>query len=51
MRITTVPGFTREFNLNLLTRINNELQGNFDIDNFYIFLLTILQQEPVKVTL
>jgi dimethylhistidine N-methyltransferase len=27
-------GFTREFNLNLLRRINNELQGNFVIDNF-----------------
>jgi dimethylhistidine N-methyltransferase len=27
-------GFTREFNLNLLRRINTELQGNFVIDNF-----------------
>ncbi|MGI8636303.1 MAG: L-histidine N(alpha)-methyltransferase [Segetibacter sp.] len=28
-------GFTRDFNLNLLYRINNELQGNFEVDNFY----------------
>lgn len=28
-------GFTREFNLNLLTRINNELNGNFVVENFY----------------
>ncbi|GEO09375.1 L-histidine N(alpha)-methyltransferase [Segetibacter aerophilus] len=28
-------GFTRDFNLNLLRRINNELQGNFNLDNFY----------------
>lgn len=27
-------GFTRNFNLNLLTRINNELEANFDLDNF-----------------
>lgn len=27
-------GFTKEFNLNLLTRINHELEGNFDINNF-----------------
>jgi L-histidine N-alpha-methyltransferase len=27
--------FTRDFNLNLLHRINNELQGNFEINNFY----------------
>jgi dimethylhistidine N-methyltransferase len=27
-------GFTREFNLNLLKRINNELKGNFIISNF-----------------
>ena len=27
-------GFTREFNLNLLHRINNELQGDFDISSF-----------------
>lgn len=27
-------GFTRDFNLNLLTRINNELGGNFDIEQF-----------------
>lgn len=27
-------GFTRQFNLNLLTRINNELGGNFDLNNF-----------------
>jgi len=27
-------GITRAFNLNLLARINNELQGNFVIDNF-----------------
>jgi len=27
-------GFTREFNLNLLHRINNELEGNFDISKF-----------------
>lgn len=28
-------GFTRDFNLNLLTRINNELKGNFNPENFY----------------
>ncbi|ASQ45834.1 L-histidine N(alpha)-methyltransferase [Legionella clemsonensis] len=28
-------GLTREFNLNLLRRINNELQSNFDLDSFY----------------
>jgi uncharacterized SAM-dependent methyltransferase len=27
-------GFTREFNLNLLRRINNELAGNFDLNFF-----------------
>jgi len=27
-------GFTRDFNLNLLHRINNELEGNFDIKQF-----------------
>ncbi len=27
-------GVTRAFNLNLLTRINNELDGNFDLTNF-----------------
>lgn len=27
-------GYTREFNLNLLSRINRELQGNFVIDHF-----------------
>lgn len=27
-------GFTREFNLNLLRRINNELNGNFNIEAF-----------------
>ena len=27
-------GFTTQFNLNLLTRINNELNGNFDLKNF-----------------
>ena len=27
-------GITKEFNLNLLTRINNELGGNFEIKNF-----------------
>jgi dimethylhistidine N-methyltransferase len=30
-------GYTRDFNLNLLYRINNELNGNFKIDNFYHF--------------
>lgn len=30
-------GFTRDFNLNLLRRINNELNGNFVIENFYHF--------------
>lgn len=28
-------GFTRDFNLNLLLRINNELQGTFNLNNFY----------------
>jgi len=28
-------GFTRDFNLNLLARINKELQGNFSLNNFY----------------
>jgi uncharacterized SAM-dependent methyltransferase len=28
-------GYTRQFNLNLLVRINNELGGNFRIENFY----------------
>ncbi|MDQ6814839.1 MAG: L-histidine N(alpha)-methyltransferase [Bacteroidota bacterium] len=28
-------GLTRDFNLNLLERINRELQGNFDLNNFY----------------
>lgn len=28
-------GYTRDFNLNLLYRINDELQGNFIIENFY----------------
>lgn len=28
-------GYTRDFNLNLLHRINDELNGNFIIDNFY----------------
>lgn len=28
-------GFTSKFNLNLLSRINNELNGNFDIEKFY----------------
>ncbi|HEX8356650.1 MAG TPA: L-histidine N(alpha)-methyltransferase [Segetibacter sp.] len=28
-------GFTRQFNLNLLLRINRELQANFIIENFY----------------
>jgi dimethylhistidine N-methyltransferase len=28
-------GFTRDFNLNLLLRINTELQGNFHLENFY----------------
>ena len=27
-------GFTKEFNLNLLTRINKELEGNIVVDNF-----------------
>ena len=27
-------GFTSQFNLNLLTRINNELHGNFNLENF-----------------
>jgi L-histidine N-alpha-methyltransferase len=27
-------GYTREFNLNLLRRINNELGGDFDVNNF-----------------
>ena len=27
-------GITRDFNLNLLTRINNELGGNFNLENF-----------------
>jgi dimethylhistidine N-methyltransferase len=27
-------GFTSQFNLNLLTRINNELHGNFHLENF-----------------
>ena len=27
-------GYTREFNLNLLSRINKELKGNFAVDNF-----------------
>ncbi|MDE3182560.1 MAG: L-histidine N(alpha)-methyltransferase [Bacteroidota bacterium] len=27
-------GFTKEFNLNLLSRINKELNGNFEIENF-----------------
>lgn len=27
-------GITSDFNLNLLTRINNELGGNFDLENF-----------------
>ncbi len=27
-------GYTKEFNLNLLSRINNELSGNFVIENF-----------------
>jgi L-histidine N-alpha-methyltransferase len=27
-------GFTTQFNLNLLTRINTELNGNFDLENF-----------------
>ncbi len=27
--------YTRDFNLNLLARINNELNGNFCLDNFY----------------
>ena len=30
-------GFTRQFNLNLLTRINDELKGNFTLENFYHF--------------
>ena len=30
-------GFTRDFNLNLLSRINSELNSNFIIDNFYHF--------------
>ena len=30
-------GYTRSFNLNLLRRINEELKGNFVIDNFYHF--------------
>jgi len=30
-------GITREFNLNLLRRINRELQGNFEIDQFRHF--------------
>lgn len=29
-----VQGFTRAFNLNLLNRINNELDANFEIDQF-----------------
>lgn len=28
-------GFTRDFNLNLLTRINTELKGTFDLNKFY----------------
>src|SRR5690606_12450078 len=28
-------GLTRDFNLNLLTRINNELNGNFQLEDFY----------------
>lgn len=28
-------GYTRDFNLNLLTRINNELNGSFNLNNFY----------------
>jgi L-histidine N-alpha-methyltransferase len=27
-------GYTRQFNLNLLTRINRELEGNFDVNQF-----------------
>ena len=30
-------GYTRDFNLNLLQRINDELKGNFVIENFYHF--------------
>lgn len=29
-----LKGYTREFNLNLLSRINKELDGNFVLDNF-----------------
>lgn len=32
-------GVTREFNLNLLTRINHELEGDFDVDAFYHYPL------------
>lgn len=28
-------GFTRDFNLNLLHRINDELHGTFEVENFY----------------
>jgi len=30
-------GVTREFNLNLLRRINRQLGGNFDLDKFYFY--------------
>jgi len=32
-------GYTRDFNLNLLLRINNELGGNFDLDQFMHYQL------------
>lgn len=32
-------GHTKDFNLNLLTRINNELGGNFEVNNFEHFAM------------
>lgn len=42
-------GFTSQFNLNLLNRINNELKGNFDMRKFYHHAFYNLSKNRVEM--
>lgn len=44
-------GITRQFNLNLLCRINDELGGNFDIDSFEHVAIYNLQAKRIEMYL
>ena len=41
-------GFTRDFNLNLLHRINRELGGNFDVDSFMHYPTYDIEKSEMK---